>query len=334
MTFTTSNSTGARLGHRPAAATWPAKTASGISKATSIQSPGAFSLIEVMVAITLMSVIVLGLLAMFSQTQRAFRTGVTQVDVMESGRAACEMLARELEQTTPTWLPNTLNFMVQWNGYALIQSLPGNNSLGQPQWRTNILDDLFFLTRENRQWEGIRYMVESRDLVGTLYRYQMDVHNTNLAMIYGYDQNVPDNQFRDLVYATARRSRVIDGVVHLRVLAYDSNGALITPDSLFLGPLGTIGSVGVSNRVQRNFPLVAPDLNLEYHFRSNAVPAYLELELGILEQKVAERCRNLANGNDADTLALQAKFLESKAGNVQIFRQRIAVRNVQPSVYQ
>ena len=64
----------------------------------------AFSLIEVMVAVTLMSVIVLGLLAMFSQTQRAFRTGITQVDVMEGGRAACELMAREMEQITATGL--------------------------------------------------------------------------------------------------------------------------------------------------------------------------------------------------------------------------------------
>ena len=171
-------------------------------------------------------------------------------------------------------------------------------------------------------------------MVGTLYRYEYNVHNTNLAMVYGYDQNPPDSQFRDLVHNTARPSRVIDGVVHLRVLAYDSNGALITPDSLFLGPLGLIGSVGVSNRLDRGLPPLAPDLNLEYHFRSNAVPAYVELEMGILEQKTAERCRNITGINDYDTAGKQAAFLESKAGNVQIFRQRIALRNVQPSVYQ
>lgn len=289
----------------------------------------AFSLIEVMVAVTLMSVIVIGLLAMFAQTQRAFRTGVTQVDVMESGRAACEMLARELEQITPTGLPNTANLFVQWNGYTLTQTLPGADTFGNPQSRTNVLDDVFFFTRENRNWQGVFYLVESPNMVGTLYRYETNLANLDFpAVVYGWERDTGSEtkKFRDEVYRTARRSRVIDGVVHLRVLAYDSNGALITPDSNFLGPLGSIGSVGVSNRVQRAVA-VAPDLNLEYHFRSNAIPAYLDLELGILEQKTAERCRNLP-------LEAQAKYLESKAGNVQIFRQRIALRNVQPSVYQ
>lgn len=290
------------------------------------RSTRAFSLIEVMVAVTLMSVIVLGLLAMFSQTQRAFRAGVTQVDVMESGRSACEELAREMEQITPTGLPNTLNFMVQWNSYMLPQMLPGKDGLGNTQWRTNVLDDLFFFTRENRNWQGVGYRVESPNMVGTLYRYETNVANLNLPLVYSWEQLSSQNKFRDIVFNTARPIRIIDGVVHLRVLAYDSNGALITPNSAFLGPVGFVGAVGVSNRVARNLVL-PPDLNLEYHFRSNAVPAYVELELGILEQKTAERCRNLP-------LASQAKYLESKAGEVQIFRQRVAIRNVQPSVYQ
>jgi hypothetical protein len=279
-----------------------------------------------MVAVTLMSVIVLGLLAMFSQTQRAFRTGITQVDIMEGGRAACEMMARELEQTTPTGQRNTLNFFSAWNGYVLVQSLPGKDSLGQPQARTNILDDVFFLTRENRNWQGVGYRVEGNSMVGTLYRYETNVANLDLDLVTYADESVPNNKFRDQVFRNMRASRIIDGVVHLRVLAYDANGALIS---------GSYGSaIGVTNLSAFPPPIspngsvfLAPDLDLAYHFRSNAVPAYLELELGILEAKTAERCRNLP-------VASQTKFLESKAGNVQIFRQRIAVRNVIPSVYQ
>lgn len=282
----------------------------------------AFSLIEVLVAVTLMSVIVIGLLAMFSQTQRAFRTGITQVDIMEGGRAACELMARELEQTTATGLPNTLNFFAQWNGYSLIQSLPGTNGLGNLQWRTNILDDVFFFTRENRNWQGVGYRVESPDLVGTLYRYESNVVNLDLDFVTQADAVTSPVKFRDRVYST-RRSRIIDGVVHLRLLAYDANGQLI---------VNNYGSaIGVTNHIPPSSPDWTPELSYEYHFRSNAVPAYLDLELGILEAKTAERCRNLP-------LALQAEFLTStsktKVGNVQVFRQRITVRNVDPSVFQ
>jgi hypothetical protein len=43
-----------------------------------------FSLIEIMVTVGLLTFIILGLLLMFNQTQRAFRTGMTQTDVLGS----------------------------------------------------------------------------------------------------------------------------------------------------------------------------------------------------------------------------------------------------------
>ena len=46
----------------------------------------AFSLIEVMVAVSLLSFIIVGLLAMFFQVQRAFRAGTAQADIMEGRR--------------------------------------------------------------------------------------------------------------------------------------------------------------------------------------------------------------------------------------------------------
>ena len=60
-----------------------------------------------MVVTALLSVIVLGLMAMFTQTQRAFRTGMAQTDVLESGRMAADLLTRELEQITPCYLYRT-----------------------------------------------------------------------------------------------------------------------------------------------------------------------------------------------------------------------------------
>lgn len=276
----------------------------------------AFSLIEVLVAVTLMSVIVLGLLTMFSQTQRAFRAGITQVDVMESGRAACELIAREMEQITPTRQPDSLSFFARWNSSAyggLIQSLPGKDLANNNQWRTNVLQDIVFTSRENQTWSGVGYFVltNGNDIIGALYRYE-----TNVSAL-------DSDRVASLVPSTfaARPSRVIDGVVHFRVLAYDSSGYLITPNRPYVVPFSTNqNSIAVTSTMPS-------ELSYEYHFRSNAVPAYLEIELGILEAKTAERARNLS-------LAAQQKYLEGKAGNVQVFRQRIPVRNVDPTVYQ
>src|SRR5260370_29875183 len=56
----------------------------------------AFSLVEILVTMALLSVIVLGLLAMFHQTQRAFTQSLMQVDVLEAGRAATDVMTREV----------------------------------------------------------------------------------------------------------------------------------------------------------------------------------------------------------------------------------------------
>ena len=60
-----------------------------------------FSLIEVLVVITLLAIIVLSLMEVFNSTQRAFRAGVTQTDVLESSRAAVELISSDLRGMAP-----------------------------------------------------------------------------------------------------------------------------------------------------------------------------------------------------------------------------------------
>ena len=65
----------------------------------------AFSLVELLLAVSLMSVIVFGLYSMFNETQKALRSNVRQVDVLEAGRAAIELLVSDLEQASSPGLP-------------------------------------------------------------------------------------------------------------------------------------------------------------------------------------------------------------------------------------
>jgi hypothetical protein len=60
---------------------------------------------------------------------------------------------------------------------------------------------------------------------------------------------------------------------------------------------------------------------------SNAVPAYLELELGILEPQVLQKYRSIPLGPPA------RQYLSNHVAQVHIFRQRIPVRNVDLSAY-
>ena len=72
-----------------------------------------------------------------------------------------------------------------------------------------------------------------------------------------------------------------------------------------------------------------PDVT-DYYFMSNALPAYLELEVGILEPHILERFKAIGNGNPV----AQQRYLSNHVAQVHIFRQRIPVRTVDFSAYQ
>ena len=72
----------------------------------------AFTLIEVLVVVVLMSFIILALMAVFNSTQTAFRASLTQTDVLEGGRSAMGMIKSDLESMTPSFGVSNVN----WRG--------------------------------------------------------------------------------------------------------------------------------------------------------------------------------------------------------------------------
>jgi prepilin-type N-terminal cleavage/methylation domain-containing protein len=289
----------------------------------------AFTLIEIMVVIVLLSLIILGLMAMFDQTQKAFRAGMAQTDQLEGGRMFTDQLTRDVEQIQPSYLTNTLNFLAVIPGPTVYtpatQTLPGT-----PVPRTNLLQDLFFLTRNNQTWSGVGYFVRTNagigtfvDPVGTLYRYQ-----TNMPV--GVFHAFPQAAYQTFLNATnsygvanpsaaGSLSKILDGVVEFHIHCYDTNGVLLNGYSSINYP---------SNFVYiQNWPNSSNDMSV-YAFSNNIVPAYVEVELGILEPAVLKRYNSIPNQ------VARTNFLASHAGNVQVFRQRIPVRNVDPLAYQ
>lgn len=306
-----------------------------------------FSLIEIMVTIGLLTFIILGLLLMFNQTQRAFRTGMTQTDVLESGRATMDLLARELEQIAPSEAPDYIdnfgirrratNFFVEpslvffpdstlnfsWKT-PLMQELPGN-----PVSRTNLLQRFYFLSKLNQDWIGTGYEVVPDDqnrAIGTLYRYSAT--------------NYPRGNFLNLSGQFLRSpitnlSRIADGIVHLRLRAFAKNGYLITTN-IFTGTNATFALrpngpyTNVPNALAYGsaaYSSTADERQAACYFMSNALPGYLELELGVLEPQILQKYRSIG----VTSAALQ--YLSNHVAQVHIFRQRIPVRNLDPSAY-
>jgi hypothetical protein len=281
----------------------------------------AFSLIEILVVVALLSFIILGLLAMFDQTKRAFTTGMTQVDVLESGRAAMEIISREVSQICPApYDSNAVTFYAEIAPVApLWQPLPGNNA----ELRRNVLEEMFFLSRDNDTWKGIGYWVGAPDSGsipvatangwGTLYRYQT---NTVFRTFPSYPWQLYGT-YNNFNVRTQRMNRIIDGVVHFKVRAYDPDGVWITNNLAVNTDIRPIQlSTFATNEVEF------------YRFTNNAVPAFLELELGVLEERTLARVKSIP-----DPVARRS-YLRDQAGRVHIFRTRVPVRNVDPLAYQ
>jgi hypothetical protein len=256
------------------------------------------TILEMLVATTCLVIIILGLTAMFLQTQKAFRGGHTQTDVMEGGRMVMDMMARDFEQMSDAQSNNIVNFFYGVRNGSVIQG----DALGDV--RTNYLSDIFTLEHINNTWYGIGYCVSNAvgggigypPVVGTLYRY---VYSTNDVPTYN-----PVNEFsnRAVTLNSTNFYRLMDGVIHLRVRALDANG-------------GEIYNTNMNGAV----------LELPIDSTNNPLPSSLELELGILEPDVVEQVRALGTN-----ITAEQNFLTKRFGAVHIFRQQIPIRAALP----
>ena len=273
----------------------PAFTIQDTTPARVRRSAG-FSLLEILVAVGLLAVIIVGLMAMFNQTEKAFRLGTRQVDILESGRAVMELLVRELQEATAVPDQLTINFFATNAFPAFVQRRP-------PRDLTNHLQEYFFVLRSNDTWSGIGYLVDAPPGggVGTLYRYETNSPSlprwavTNL--FFTYQQTVAN-----FSAANTNFSRVANNIIHLRVLPYNRDGILYT---------------NAENLLLYWFPN-----------QWDAEPAAVDLELGILEPRAYERYKALVDLEPTNPLMASA-YLVGRADKVHVFRQRIPIRTSQ-----
>ncbi len=262
----------------------------------------------------LLAVIMIGLVAMFGLTQQAFRAGLTQTDVLESGRSLTDLLGRELQEARPSRVGGVINFFADTNSTIapLMQTLPGDTT--NPQLRVNVLQDLFFLTLKNRQWQGIGYHVDAPDgLLGNLYRWTTNPAPNDLISAYP--------TFVGSRGTLSNFHRMADGIVHFRVRAYDTQGVWLTTTT----PGWTTLGGGPGTNIFLGFR--PQTFEMGYAFRMGAIPAYVDLEIGVLEPRILARAKSIP-----DPLA-RRNYLAQHVGAVHLFRQRIPLPNVDPTAY-
>lgn len=299
-----------------------------------------FTVLELMLSVAIMTVIVIALYTVFDVTQKALRSTISQVDALEGSRAASDLLVRDIESAAPVQVANTnwTSFSAFLNPFAIPVNLEGLKK-GSGTVLQTAMQDVFFVTRQNDTWTAIGYWVGPANTnqvgqpitVGRLYRWSYETNAaafayTNLYTRFNSSLRIRESQL------------VVDGVVHLRVQAYDAAGFRLVVNPTGDDPAESQEAAGYFNdrynRVENNRrawfldPLDAGrNFRTAYRFRQVTVPPFpstLELELGILEPQVVTRAASIPN------VDASRAFLARQAGSVHFFRHRIPLRNAPP----
>jgi prepilin-type N-terminal cleavage/methylation domain-containing protein len=305
------------------------------SRRSRLSALAGFSLLEVMLAVAIMGVIVASLYAVFNQTQRALRSNVDQVDVLEGGRATMELIMRELADMSASGYVGEMNFsagippLLSESGGAVAKTIrryyavsresdypkdlagfrPSYQGLSMQQNRTNLLQEAYWFRRVGNVHQGKSLrVINARNGIGTLARYEFAITNPPRHRL---------DLFSNVALAAATNyAQMLDGVIHLRFTTYDQNGFPILP-----APWNTNIYWGID---RTNEPAAPTETRVQ--FLSNALPAFVEVELGVIEPTALTRFRAFPAES-----AFARDFLSNRVGQVHLFRQRVPIR--QSSAY-
>jgi len=323
---------------------------------TRVGNSRAFTLLELMVAVSVMTLVIYTLYALFNQTQMALRKNAAQVDVNEGGRAAMEMIVRELSQMETSGYPAITDprTLLTYSGSKSFHSriTPGNSALllayqsdaltpeGDDEdlaegFRTNILQDFTFTGRGDSGFFVTSYrVIGATNGIGTLARYRTNgtlrvtapgqalLNKTELFNRFFFDP---------IVSATnSLFEPIADGVIHFRISPYDQLGRPLGHGSLYYDPLGLnlerLGAAGQAlYQVATNRPVDGTLMqDLDGHSQVQfygALPEYFDLQMAVVEPQVLKQVRALPK-------AMQANYLGRQIGKVTLFRQRIPIRDM------
>jgi prepilin-type N-terminal cleavage/methylation domain-containing protein len=288
-----------------------------------------FSLIEIMVAVTLLTFILVGLLAMFYQVQRAFRSGTQQADIMEGGRATMALIVRDLQEMVASHVDLSPAFYV--TNFAVV---PGDSvdwryqTLLSGNARPNLLQEFCFLIKNGDSWSGIAYRFamgtndsDPKAGVSALYRSVTTTNPPSLDFLErtnalrDVSRIASDLDFANLL--GAKYHRVVDGVVSLTITPCDANGI----------PFNTYDN---TNSYNRHFAgNTAP--GGVYAFMADALPAYVDVELAVMEPSTLAKYKVRWQQDVDSGYAVpwrSTNYLAQHIGQTHVFRQRVPIRPV------
>jgi len=300
---------------------------------------GGFSLVEILLVMALLSLIMLALMSVFNSTQSAFRSSVTQTDVLEGGRATMDLMSSDFRQMSPSGggmaglatvdsrpgSPNNVptqpvNFWLSDPSGTIQQSLIG---VSNGQTRTNQVQSFFILSRVNDVWKGVGYFVDTKSTtaIDPLYRYDSSIlpGRPTAWQIYSNYLTVFNSNIQTISDANTNIHHLMDGVLHLNVRAFDTNGVVLTNGYAF--------GQEFNGKNARFYPPAGGEVAM--YMCSNTLPAAVEIQMGVIEDRTLQRASSMAMGG-----LVQSNYLAQQAGKLHLFRQRVTIPNVDPAAYQ
>jgi hypothetical protein len=287
----------------------------------------AFTLVEILTALAITTIIVIALVSMFNASTKALQVANRQTDIWESARATFGILKREIGEVTAGGLPERVHLFSANDPAAFYELAIPNLPRPTPILRK----DIYLLTRENDQWTANVFLLgrdrqsDPDSAVATLYHYrksypavtafddnQLDIDVNlgvpplKLPLPLAQARDALDKNLDDLADGRPPDGTVnamAKGIVHLQLVAYAADGRAFT-NSLELAAL--------------------PDDHYNVRdtlwFQGDILPASLDLEMFVLEPDRIEEFRA-----QAGPIARQL-YLEKHINSIQLFRTRIPIR--------
>lgn len=302
-------------------------------------------MVELMLSVAIMGIIIFALYSVFNQTQRALRNTETQGDVAEKGRAIVEIISRELQQAKATF---GVRPGVNGGPYLLERNMLGGceypplvqkSDRADIQARTNFFHNLFFISNHTNAWQATGYrVVNITNGVGVLVRYETNLFGSRPS------GNIMSQRFIDEPITNVTFHHVADGVIHMAFIPYDRSGNRLgfdttnrIPDqfkiyrannsgNLFPAPLSDVSSNYQATVVlTEGYPSARAETlpyATSFQFRSNALPAAIDMEFGILEPETLSQYYLMKREQNPNA----TNFLARQVSKVHLFRQRIPIR--------
>ena len=226
--------------------------------------------------------------------------------------------------------------------------------------RTNFIHNIFFYNNRTNAWQGIGYrVVYFTNGVGSLQRFETNIFGHRPYANRG-SYNFLAAGLTTNTTSTNLFRHIADGIVHLTFIPYDHNGNRLGWDTgnhlsakygnenyydtnhyyvtrMRFGPenVNTADNSTSSDTIDTNLSTVIlregiPTLpntpNIQYttkfQFFSNSLPAYIEMEFGMLEPETLSQYYTMLDDENPNA----AKFLQRQIAKVHLFRQRIPIR--------